>query len=89
MGSGSTNTPHQSSIRIILEDSYGRILDESLSNMSEGETVEAAVGKNISAGAYYVRVSGRDRPDLRRRGAPIRSTGSLYHPCDFMASWQR
>ena len=78
MGSGSTNTPHQTSIRIILEDSHGRVLDDSLSNMSESETVGAAVGKNISAGTYYVRVSGRDRPDLRRLGAPIRSTGPYY-----------
>ena len=45
--------------------------------MSEGESdVGSAVSKYISAGAYYVRVSGRDRPDLRRRGAPIRNTGS-------------
>ena len=72
-----TNTPHQTSIRIILEDSHGRVLDDSLSNMSEGESdVGSAVSKYISAGAYYVRVSGRDRPDLRRRGAPIRNTGA-------------
>ena len=76
MGSAGTNTPHETSIRIILEDSHGRALDDSLSNMPEGQIFGAAVGKYISAGTYYVRVSGRDRPDLRRRGAPpIRSTG--------------
>ena len=76
MGSAGTNTPHETSIRIILEDSHGRALVDSLSNGSEGETVGVAVSTNISAGGtYYVRVSGRDRPDLRRRGAPIRSTG--------------
>ena len=79
MGSAGTNTPHETSIRIILEDSHGRALVDSLSNGLEGETVGVAVSTDISAGGtYYVRVSGRDRPDLRRRGAPIRSTGPYY-----------
>ncbi len=72
------------SIRIILEDSHGHALNNHAYIVDC--CIEYAAGGNITAGTYYVMVSGRDRPDLRRRGAPVETTGpyiidaSFYFP---------